>query len=140
MRLDGTVLVNGAGAVTVKGAVTDNAGFTSFTQSGTAGKISFDEDVTLDVAGGVVTLNGNVGLSGMSFSTVGTVTLGNALTDSITLATAAVTLTGTGTFAVNGVVVGGSQDLTLSGTGGKTFAGDMSDLGTLALTGWKRDV
>jgi hypothetical protein len=70
----------------------------------------------------------------MSFSTVGTVTLGNALTDSITLTTAAVTLTGTGTFAVNGVVVGGDQDLTLSGAGGKTFAGALSGLGTLALT------
>jgi len=81
-----------------------------------------------------VTLNGNVGLSGMSFSTAGTVTLGNALTDSITLTTAAVTLTGTGTFAVNGVVVGGGQNLTLSGTGGKTFAGGMSDLGTLGVT------
>jgi len=134
VKLDGTVLVSGAGAVNVKGAVTDNAGFTSFTQTGTAGKISFDEDVTLDVANGLVTLNGNVGLSGMSFSTVGTVTLGNALTDSITLANAAVTLTGTGTFALNGVVVGGGQDLTLSGAGGKTFAGAASGLGTLALT------
>jgi filamentous hemagglutinin family protein len=134
VKLDGAVLVNGAGAVNVGGAVTDNIGFTSFTQAGTAGKISFDENVTLDVAAGLVTLNGNVGLSGMSFSTAGTVTLGNALTDSITLTTAAVTLTGTGTFAVNGVVVGGSQNLTLSGAGGKTFAGAMSDLGTLGLT------
>jgi hypothetical protein len=134
VKLDGTVLVNGAGAVTVKGAVTDNAGFTSFTQGGTAGKISFDENVTLDVAAGVVTLNGNVGLNGMTFDAAGAVTLGDALTDSITLATAAVTLTGTGTFAVNGVVVGGGQDLTLSGAGGKTFAGAASGLGTLALT------
>jgi hypothetical protein len=127
VKLDGAVLVNGTGAVNVGGTVTDNAGFTSFTQAGTAGKISFDENVTLDVVAGLVTLNGNVGLSGMSFSTAGMVTLGNALTDSITLTTAAVTLTGTGTFAVNGVVVGGGQDLTLSGTGGKTFAGGVSD-------------
>ena len=134
VKLDGTVLLNGTGAVTIKGAVTDNAGFTSFTQAGTAGKISFDENVTLDVAAGVVTLNGNVGLSGMSFSTAGTVTLGSALTSLITLTSGAVTLTGTGTFAVNGVVVGGGQDLTLSGTGGKTFAGSASGLGTLALT------
>ena len=134
VKLNGTVLVNGAGAVTVKGAVTDNAGFTSFTQGGTAGKISFDENVTLDVAVGVVTLNGNVGLSGMIFDAAGTVIMGDALTDSITLSTAAVTLTGTGSFAVNGVVVGGGQNLTLSGAGGKTFAGAASGLGTLALT------
>jgi hypothetical protein len=134
LKLDGEVLVNGTGAVNIGGTVTDNAGFTSFTQAGTAGKISFDEDVTLDVVAGSMTLNGNVGLSGMSFSTAGTVILGNALTDSITLATAAVTLTGTGTFALNGVVVGGGQDLTLSGAGGKTFAGAASGLGTLALT------
>jgi len=134
VKLGGAVLLNGLGAVNVGGTVTDNAGFSSFTQAETSGKISFNEDVTLDVANGLVTLNGNVGLSGMSFSTVGTVTLGNALKDSITLTTAAVTLTGTGTFAVNGVVVGGDQDLTLSGAGGKTFAGALSGLGTLALT------
>ncbi len=134
VKLNGTVLVNGAGAVTVKGAVTDNAGFTSFTQGGTAGKISFDENVTLDVAVGVVTLNGNVGLSGMIFDAAGTVIMGDALTDSITLSTAAVTLTGTGSFAVNGVVVGSGQNLTLSGAGGKTFDGAASGLGTLALT------
>ncbi len=134
VKLDGTVVVDGIGAVNIGGTVTDNAGFTSFTQAGTAGKIRFDEDVTLDVVAGSMTLNGNVGLSEMSFSAVGTVTLGDALTDSITLANAAVTLTGAGTFAVNGVVVGGDQDLTLSGTGGKTFNGGLSGLGTLALT------
>ena len=134
VKLDGAVLINGTGAVNIGGTVTDNAGFTSFTQAGTSGKISFDENVTLDVAAGSMTLNGNVDLSGMSLSTVGTVTLGDALTDSITLATAAVTLTGTGTFAVNGIVVGGGQDLTLSGAGGKTFAGAASGFGTLALT------
>jgi fibronectin-binding autotransporter adhesin len=134
VKLDGAVLVNGTGAVNIGGTVTDNAGFISFTQEGTAGKISFNEDVTLDVVAGIMTLNGNVGLSGMNLSTAGTVILGNALADSITLTTAAVTLTGTGTFAVNGVVVGGGQDLTLSGAGGKTFAGAASGLGTLALT------
>lgn len=134
VKLDGAVLINGTGAVTVRGTVTDNVGFTSFTQAGTAGKISFDEDVTLDVVAGSMTLNGNVGLSGMIFSSAGTVTMGSALTDSITLTTAAVTLTGTGTFAVNGVVVGGGQDLTLSGVGGKTFAGAASGFGSLALT------
>jgi filamentous hemagglutinin family protein len=134
VTLDGTVLVNGAGAVNVRGTVTDEAGFTSFTQEGTAGKITFDENVTLGVAARSMTLNGDVGLSGMSFSTAGTVTLGSSLTDSITLSTAAVTLTGTGTFAINGVVVGGSQDLTLSGAGDKTFIGALSGLGTLGLT------
>jgi hypothetical protein len=134
VKLDGVVVVDGIGAVNIGGTVTDNAGFTSFTQAGTAGKIRFDENVTLDVVAGSMTLNENVGLSGMSFSTAGTVTLGSALTDSITLTTAAVTLTGTGTFAINGVVVGGGQDLTLSGEGGKTFAGGVSGLGTLALT------
>ena len=134
VKLGGAVLVNGIGAVNVGGTVTDNAGFTSLTQAGTAGKISFDENVTLDVAAGVVTLNGNVGLSGMTFSSAGTVTMGSALTNLITLTSGAVTLTGTGTFAVNGVVLGGDQDLTLSGAGAKTFSGGMSDLGTLALT------
>ena len=139
VKLDGVVLVNGTGDVTVKGTVTDNAGFTSFTQTGTAGKISFDQTtVTLDVATGRMTLNGNVGLggfiSGTTLSTAGTVILGDGLTDSITLNTGGATLTGTGTFAVNGVVVGAGQDLTLSGTGGKTFAGGVSDLGTLGVT------
>lgn len=134
VKLDGAVRVNGTGAVTVKGAVTDNAGFTSFIQEGTAGKISFDENVTLDVLARSMTLNGDVGLNGMIFSTAGTVTLGDALTDSITLNTGGATLTGTGTYAVNGVVVGGGQNLTLSGTGGKTFAGGVSDLGALAVT------
>jgi hypothetical protein len=136
VKLGGAVLVNGLGAVNVGGTVTDNAGFTSLTQAGTAGKISFDENVTLDVAAGVVTLNGNVGLSGMTFSSAGTVTMGSALTNLITLTSGAVTLTGTGTgsFAVNGVVAGGGQDLTLSGAGGKTFTGALNGLGTLGLT------
>ena len=134
VKLGGAVLVNGAGAVNVGGTVTDNAGFTSFTQAGIAGKISFDENVTLDVAAGVVNLNGNVGLSGMTFSTAGTVTMGSALTNLITLTAGAVTLTGTGSFAVNGVLVGGGQDLTLSGPGGKTFGGGLGGLGTLGLT------
>jgi hypothetical protein len=132
VKLGGEVIVSGPGVVNVKGAVTNNAGFTSFTQTGIAGKIRFDENVTLDT--GSMTLNGNVDLSGMSFSTLGTVTLGNDLSDSITLSTAAVELTGTGTFSVNGVVVGGGQDLTLSLAGEKTFTGGVSDLGTLALT------
>jgi filamentous hemagglutinin family protein len=139
VKLDGVVIVNGSGAVTVKGTVTDNAGFISFTQTATAGKISFDQTtVTLDVATGRMTLNGNVGLggfiSGTTLSTAGTVTLGDSLTDSITLDTGGATLTGTGTYEVNGVVVGGGQNLTLSGTAGKTFAGAASGLGTLALT------
>ena len=134
VKLGGAVLINGTGAVNIGGTVTDNAGFTSFTQAGTAGKISFDENVTLDVAAGLVTLNGNVGLSGMSLSTAGTVTMGSALTNLITLTSGAVTLTGAGTFAVNGVIVGGGQDLTLSGAGGKTFAGALSGLGAIALT------
>ena len=139
VKLDGVVIVNGSGAVTVKGTVTDNAGFISFTQTGTAGKISFDQTtVTLDVVTGRMTLNGNVGLggfiSGTTLSTAGTVTLGDGLTDSITLDTGGATLTGTGTYDVNGVVVGGGQNLTLSGTAGKTFAGAAIGLGTLALT------
>jgi hypothetical protein len=142
VKLDGEVIVNGTGAVTVKGAVTDNAGFTSFTQTGTAGKISFDDTtVTLDVATGRMTLNGNVDLGGFLFGTTlrtaGTVTLGDGLTDSITLNAGGATfrtLTETGTFIVNGVVVGGGQNLTLSGAGGKTFNGALNDLGTLALT------
>jgi filamentous hemagglutinin family protein len=134
VKLDGAVRVNGTGAVTVKGAVTDNAGFTSFIQEGTAGKISFDENVTLDVLARSMTLNGDVGLNGMIFSTAGTVTLGDALTDSITLANAAVTLTGIGTFAVNGAVAG-AQQLALQGTltCTKTFAS------TVSVTGFTQD-
>jgi filamentous hemagglutinin family protein len=143
----GTVTLTGAGGYTVNGTVAGTqqlalagagtktfasaANVTGFTQAAGSGTVTFQNNV---ITTGSSNFRASTVLDGMVFSTTGKVTLGNALTDSITLRSAAVTLTGTGTFDVNGVVVGGGQNLTLSGLGEKTFAGGMSGLGTLALT------
>jgi hypothetical protein len=113
----GTVTLDGAGTKTFNAIVT---GTVALTQTDGTGAITFNENAT--VAG--ATLNENVTLSGMTFSSSALTTFGNAAGDTLTVATALVTLTGAGAYTVNSTVNSSTSTqipLTLSGAGTKEF-------------------
>ena len=116
----GASLTIGAGA----GAVTFNSTLrtaTGITQSGTAGLLTFDEDVNILGAGTGTTLSGNVLLDGLTFTSAGAVTIGDAGTDTLTLSEGNVTLAVAGVTTVN-ASTDGAFDLIINSTGTTTFA------------------
>ena len=97
------------------------------TSADTAGAITFSGDVTIAAGDTATTLiNAVTNLDGLTFTSAGDVTFGNAAgTDQVNLTTAAVTITTTGagddlTFTSK---VDGGQDLALNVVGATDFQG-----------------
>jgi len=116
----GTVTLAGAGEKVFNGTVDSTVGLT---QGATAGKITFNENVTSTGAAGTFNLGGDVELAGMVFSADGAVTLSKA----VTLSSGQVTLTGGGAYTVS-ATVNGNQNLVLAGLGTKSFTGTMGGI------------
>jgi mucin-19 len=118
---DGTgasvIIGAGAGAVTFSGTLRTATGIT---QSGTAAAVLFDGDVNIVGAGTATTLSGNVVLDGLTFTSAGAVTVGDAGTDTLTLSEGNVTLAVAGVTTVNSAT-DGAFDLVISSTGATTF-------------------
>ena len=113
----GTVTLAGVGEKVFNGTVDSTVGLT---QGATAGKITFNENVTSTGVAGTFNLGGDVELAGMVFSADGAVTLSKA----VTLSSGQVTLTGGGGYTVS-ATVNGAQNLILAGVGTKSFTGAM---------------
>jgi len=98
--------------------------------------VTFRQDVTIGAGTSGSNFDGNVSLDGLTMNAGRTVTFGDALADTITLSTAAVSISTTandGDLDFNGPITG-AQDLTLTtnGTGRVIFAGDVT-VGATAL-------
>ena len=111
----GTVTLAGAGEKFFNGTLDSTVGLV---QGATAGKVTFENDVTSTGVAGTFSLAGDVEFAGLVFSSGGEVTLSQA----VTLSEGQVTLTGDGTYTVV-ATMNGAQNLVLAGGGTKSFTG-----------------
>ncbi|MEW5758155.1 MAG: filamentous hemagglutinin N-terminal domain-containing protein [Candidatus Omnitrophota bacterium] len=63
------------------------------TQANGAGAVTFKDDITIAAGDTASTFNANITLDGLTLTSAGALTFGNAATDTLTLSTAAVTIT-----------------------------------------------
>lgn len=109
----------GAGTKSFTGIVGGGTPLTSITQNDATGAVRFDENVT--VSSGGATFNANVTLDGLTLTSGGPVTIGNAATDTLTISTTSTTITTTsGNITLNSTTTG-NQNLTLNSAGGVSF-------------------
>jgi len=135
--------------ITFQNTVGAGVGLSGIIQSNDVSQVTFEQDVTL--GSGTSTLNSNVTLDSLTFSSSGPVTFGNTATDTLTISGGAVTLSqgvgqtttinaattltsnltisGSGNFSVPGAV-GGAGSLTKGGSGTATLAGTNNYAGT----------
>ncbi|MDB5336370.1 MAG: hypothetical protein JWN70_1989, partial [Planctomycetaceae bacterium] len=116
--------------VTFNGAVNLASGLSSLNQ---VTGLTFNENVNILAGDTPTVINGDqVTLNGLTFSSAGNVTFGDAATDVVTLAVGAVTIsTAPGSAAlVFNAEVQGAQDLTIAtGTGSATFNAEVGNAG-----------
>jgi trimeric autotransporter adhesin len=123
------MILAGSGAKIFNGTVSVGSALLGITQADAIGNtVRFNNTVT---TAGVSTFNRGVTLGAMTFNSGGATTMN----DLVTLAGAATTLQGAGSYTVNGAV-GGGQNLTLAGMGTKAFNSTLN-LGAFSQTGGK---
>ena len=139
------LIINSAGASTFGGTVATASGITG---NNAAGLITFQENVNIASGDTDTIFNGNVTLDGLTFTSAGNVTFGDAPIDSLTASTAPVTITtaaananvdvvaattlnanvtisaGAGNITLTGTV-DGNNDLTLNSSGTTTINGNI---------------
>lgn len=119
---DGTgaaLTVNSTGTTTFSSTIGAANGFTSVDAS----TVTFSDDVTITGAGTATTLNGDVNLAGLTFTSAGVIELGNAAADTVTLSAGDVSIvtTGAGDNLIVDAAVTGPRDLTLDVAGTTDF-------------------
>ncbi|HUU93770.1 MAG TPA: hypothetical protein VM238_21465 [Phycisphaerae bacterium] len=127
------ITINSVGPTTFQSTVET---FSGMTQAGAAGLVTFQDDVTVAAGDTDTTFNANVTLDGLTFTSAGAVTFGDAGADTLTIATALVTVD---TSAASQLVTVNSattmnQDLTITtGAGNIVLNGTISGNNDLVL-------
>jgi mucin-19 len=122
------ITINSTGTTEFIGAVNATSGIV---QAVGAGTITFRENVTIAAGTIASTFNESVVLDGLTFTSGGAVTFGNAaLVDTVTLSGGDVILAIAGATTVNALVDGG-RDLIINSTGATTFNGAVGSVAAL---------
>jgi len=120
--------LNGPGSTLFSGAIGGITKLSSISQNN--GAVQFNENV--NVSGGA-TFNSNVTLDGMTFTAGGPVTFGDAAADSLSITTAAATITTTSGNVTLNAKTTGNQNFAVNSAGGITVNGSI-DPTTVTLT------